>query len=289
LAFNPDGTELVTAGGYLRKPGRVRVWHVPTGDDLGNLLDPSVEVEGVAWRPGSDLVACACTDKGVQLYDRLKRRAAGNISHPSYARAVAFSRNGRYLASMCEKAVKVWDLQAGRQAWSVNVPGNSLVAWRIPVGIAFSPNGRTLAAPEGNNLVLLIDVAKGQPSGACSGHGGMVTGAAYSPDGKYLASGSFDKTVKIWDGTSGKLRGTLTGHTDWVFAVAFARDGKTLASAGREGTVILWDVTSRRKLIELSAHKSAVCVAFAPNGKTLASSGTDGQVKLWDVSRVVGH
>jgi WD40 repeat protein len=291
VAFTADGSTLVTGDGHLRQPGQVKLWQSATGFSLGTLLDPKAEVEGAAFSPDGNLVACASTDQGLQLYDRVNRRIKAAARHPSYVRAVAFSPDGKRLASSCEQTLKVWDLTTLLPSWSVNLPKNDLRAWRIGVRLAFSPDSKTLAAGDGGNNVHLYDAATGKQTGTCSGHTGIVLCTAFSPDGKYLVSGSFDKTVKVWDSGTRLVRSTLTGHTDWVFCVAVASDGKTLASAGREGSVILWDMPNGRKLTTLAAHprKEAVCVAFSPDGKTLATSGADGTVKLWDVSRVVGR
>jgi WD40 repeat protein len=68
-------------------------------------------------------------------------------------------------------------------------------------GVAFSPDGKLLAAAYSDGNARLWDLASRQivgvplPAGAGPGSG---SGVAFSPDGKLLATADTDGTVRLW-------------------------------------------------------------------------------------------
>ncbi|HKB36398.1 MAG TPA: WD40 repeat domain-containing protein, partial [Gemmataceae bacterium] len=270
VAFSPDGQTLATVTGYLGQPGELRFWRTSNGSALSPVASPGSDLFGVAFRPDGSLVAVASGNKGLRIFDRQARPWA-NFDHPSYVRAVAFSPDGRRVASSCERRLIVRDVTSGRELWSAPLHGTGLLAWRIATQLAFSPNGAQVACGDGGRGVTLYDAATGQGRKSYQGHNDTVTCTTFSPNGRYLATGSFDRTIKIWDLSGGAMK-SLQGHNDWVLSVAFSRDNRVLASACRDGTVMLWDVSSGRQLKSLSAHtpREAYCVVFSPRERLLA-------------------
>jgi WD40 repeat protein len=164
-------------------------------------------------------------------------------------------------------------------------------------GVAFAPDGHTLATASADRTVRLWDLSDWdrprQLSQPLTGHTNTVYGVAFAPDGRTLATASADRTVRLWDlGNRDRPRALgqpLTGHTGPVFGVAFAPDGRTLVSASADRTVRLWDLGNRdrpRALGQpLTGHTNWVFgVAFAPDGRTLATISLDQTVRLWDLS-----
>src|SRR5262249_42088792 len=67
-------------------------------------------------------------------------------------------------------------------------------------GVAFSPDGATLASASYDQTVVLWDVKTRKPRAEpLRGHTGVVRSVAFSPDGGTLASASYDETVILWD------------------------------------------------------------------------------------------
>ncbi|MBR8835916.1 MAG: AAA-like domain-containing protein [Stigonema ocellatum SAG 48.90 = DSM 106950] len=72
--------------------------------------------------------------------------------------------------------------------------GHSSYVW----GVAFSPDGKTIATASSDNTVKLWNLS-GQPLQTLKGHSSRVNSVAFSPDGKTIATASGDNTVKLWN------------------------------------------------------------------------------------------
>jgi WD40 repeat protein len=149
--------------------------------------------------------------------------------------------------------------------------------------LAYSADGRRLAAGDDSGLVRVWDPADGRPLTTFRTQAIAWT-VAQSPDGQLLAAGGGpDNSVYVWDVTAGRELHRLTGHRRFVRAVAFAPDNRTLATAGFDRDVRTWDARTGRLRWRGEGHTDDVNVLrFSPDGRTLASAGEDGTVRLWD-------
>ena len=101
-------------------------------------------------------------------------------------------------------------------------------------GVAFAPDGQTLASGDSNGTIRLWSVKTGAQLAHHTGDGQPALGLVHSPDGEMLADGS-GSGVRLWDAHTASSLGTLSeprGLT-FVYGVAFSRDGKTLAAVSR--------------------------------------------------------
>jgi WD40 repeat protein len=163
------------------------------------------------------------------------------------------------------------------------------------VGVAFSPDGNTVATPCLGGDVLLWDVARHEVRAKfTSGHRGR-TSVAFSPDSKIIASTGAEGVVKLWDAETGKER-TAWKHleikevkverevTGGGSQLAFSPDGKSLAVAC-ENLVRILDVSTGKEQATLEGHTDRInTLAYALGGKVLVTGSTDRTVKVWDLT-----
>jgi signal transduction histidine kinase len=108
--FSPDSHSLAlaTAQGYLFFD--TRTWSLSRRNPL---VDVRVDAGGVAFSPGSDLVAMLASDRVLQLCDARSGTELARLGAPDkrILKRVVFSPDGRYLAAGTEANVQLWNLE----------------------------------------------------------------------------------------------------------------------------------------------------------------------------------
>jgi WD40 repeat protein len=123
-------------------------------------------------------------------------------------------------------------------------------------GIAFSPDGRFVAASESYYAVpriSLFDVRTGRLARLISPPDrvrGSVQCVAFSPDGTELAWGESEGEVALWDLAHDRLVFREKLHGKSVNDLAFSPGGQTMASGGEDGAVHLRRVEDRREVVQ---------------------------------------
>jgi WD40 repeat protein len=201
--------------------------------------------------------------------------------------SLAFHPNGTMLALGSYQEIELLNSTERKPINKIAGAANQVRA------IAFSPDGKLLAAAGGNpsqfGEIKIYNVSDGKELATMRGHRDNIFALAFSPDGKTIATCSYDKMVKLWDVASGKEIKNLKDHTDAVFAVAFSPDGKRLASAAADRTVKIWDAATGERLYTLSDALDAVnTIAFHPSGKYLAGAGADRILHIWELGNKDG-
>jgi WD40 repeat protein len=285
LGFSPDGRLLASTDGQT-----IMLWTMPTETVAGEIaFDRRYLMSQLSFSPDGKLLAASNVPTGsvpseVFLWDVASRRLIGPKLR---AHIFAFSPDGRALATDGEdgKSIVLRDLRTGRphspalQGHTANVRS-----------IAYSADGRMLAAGGADNSVLIWDLADRNPIGtALTGSRAPVNAVAFNPDGTILASGSGDGNVILWHVEKLEAIGSpMSVGPNPVFSVAFAPDGRTLVS-NSDNRVVIWDVIQDVPLGRAIGLKGqgASGLAFSPDGRTLAAIDNYSEVVLSDAA--TGH
>ncbi|QFZ18889.1 nSTAND1 domain-containing NTPase [Saccharothrix syringae] len=146
---------------------------------------------------------------------------------------------------------------------------------RTQYELAFSPDGRLLAAGDSEGRVTLWAVPGGEQVGVIE-TGAPVEGLVFSADGSTLVARD-----ALWDVRTRAAAGRLI-RPEGAHHVVAAHD-RTVATVALDGVVELWDLPSRSRVAVLrTGSKGTSGVAFAPDGRSLAVADKNGSITLWD-------
>ena len=159
--------------------------------------------------------------------------------------------------------------------------------------VAFSPDGRFLAAGGDDMVVIVVDTATWEEIYALSGHTGSILCLDFSPDSRFLASGSgTDKVIpqnagenktRIWDMEDGSEILTLEGHRDGVLGVEWSHSGDRIATVSDDRTVRIWSFPAGEIVQNLTGHTSgALDVDWSPDDSKIITGSRDYKSKVWD-------
>ena len=229
------------------------------------------------------------------------------------ATGLRFSPDGRLLATttLNSSQVKLWDTSTGRELRTLAAGSVAGAQGELSgvSAVAFSRDGRLIAAGGRDNAVTVWEVATGRELRQLTTPPDAIYAAAgvfflvFGPEGGSLVS--FGDAVRVWNLATGKAEATtawdtLAGGQNFVGGYALTPDGRRLAmivggTGGSERrSAHLLDLATGRAtpgtpLPEDLARSSSPVLSFAPDGRLLAAAveygaGGDGRLKVWDVS-----
>ena len=232
----------------------------------------------VAWSPDGELIASA-EGEVIRLWEAQSGREIRALAgHRSEVRSVAFSPDGKNLATGSDdKIVQLWQVGSGKNIRAFSGHQNTILS------VAFSSDGKTLASGSSDNSVRLWQINSGREIRSLE-HQQAVSSIAFSPNGKILASASYDKSIRIWQVANGRQLKVITGHESRVLSISFSLSGEIIASGSSDNSVRVWQIADAREISTFKKHKSWVLsVSFSPDDKTIASASFDSSIRLWQV------
>ncbi|EAW17038.1 WD domain protein [Aspergillus fischeri NRRL 181] len=218
--------------------------------------------------------------------ERIRLQGSLVMSEP-----IAFSTNGRLVASGHSTAINVWDTSTGAQRQRLIKPGSEKnIETDTIKHIAFSPDpdSKILASASWWKTVTLWNTSTWTVQRILDVSAAYVHHVAFSPDSKLLATASIDGRIRLWEVVTGSERPSLQTRPSCVsYCVEFSPDGRFIAAGGNHEKVMVWDAKTGALKQELDGHRlggNVSCLAFSRDSKSLAFGNSDGMLKVFQTS-----
>ena len=236
VAFSPDGTVLATG----------RAWAVSLWDyEMERLLVVKANEGGydgpkIAFTAdGRTMIVVGI---GIGLFDY---QTGERLQRSSFGRKSVFATNSLALTpdrkSMAtghngqKRCVRLWDVESRSFQGEITGP-TAIVA-----ALAFSPDGRHLAATAGMTLWVWEVVSK-RVVVKHSIDRLFFKDVAFTPDGRFLVFARNDATVSLWDTASWTEAAAYDFGIGPMVSVACAPDGMRAAAGSAKGKIVVFDI-----------------------------------------------
>jgi WD40 repeat protein len=248
----------------------------------------------VSYSPDGRTLATAGDDGAIELWrsaaDGVPTRLGTTLGASGGVNALAFSRDGRYLAAgTFGKAAPVWSTSDWLQVASLPHPASV-------TGVAFSNGDRRLLTTDAAGTAMIWQF----PAPSTYTFGSALTGVSYSETKPRLAvtlrSGSTDRwnIVDEWRPAPqgawyAAPLSTASPRAYWLKAAATTVTATTTTATGTGTTaggvpLVVNPHAGDRALRRTQAQTKVLDSALSPNGEFFAAAGADRRVWLWDVT-----
>ncbi|MBW3539214.1 MAG: protein kinase [Planctomycetes bacterium] len=296
LKFSPDGLRLAAAS---RGSQTVAVFDLSSGQ-AEVLLEHGSGVRKTDWRSDGALLASACADSSVYVWDLSgdppSEPRAVLSGHQGVVDQVAFSRGGDLLVSTgWDGLLCLWDPLIPRPLVTVR-------GVKVNGALQFGPHDRRLFGWKAGTKIGFWELAAGRECRRLHGDPRLrLWSVATAPNGRVLAMARTDG-VAFWNMASGLPLGSLTiGSTR---SCLFSPDGRSLVTWGVRGLerrTLTWQESEGDSLtvqvgfpepLGLPASRAPEWAAMSADGRFVAAADRGrSRVSLFDLHerRVVWH
>jgi WD40 repeat protein/serine/threonine protein kinase len=289
LAFSRDGKYIVSGDNI----GLIKIWETATASELRTLVGHEGGVTSLAFSLDEKRIISSSWDGTTKLWDISNDHKANRLKvhqgSPYSSISIAFSPNGKRIASNMDGMVKVFDVNSCTELMVLHKPTKG----RQPGSISFSSDGRLIGSSLPEGIIKVWDAETNAEVMTLQATGQRVWDLAFSPDNKRIVTVSViretfyaqEGTIKIWNILKGKEIMSLPLGELVPLSVAFSPDGKQIVSGGQGGTIKVWDVSSGTEVMTINGHHGHVYyVTFSPDGKLIAEANHQGIASIWDAN-----
>ncbi len=281
-----DFSHLAIRQAYLKRVNlqRVNLAHAQLSQSV--FTESFSPVLSVAFSQDGTLLAAGDVSHEIHVWQVGTQQPLLTLKAEGWVWSVAFSPDGRFLASSGSHSVCLWDVQTGRCVRSLQGYASRIFA------IAFSPDGTQLISGSEDHLIRIWAVETGQLLHCLRGHTDEVRAIAVHPSGNWLASTGCDRTIRLWNLRTGTEFTCTPPQAATLHALAFTPTGTQLVCSS-DRAIQVWTVaidppadSAALTLHQtLQGHTAPIrAIAVCPQGDWFASGSDDYTIRLWSLA-----
>ncbi|MBZ0252703.1 MAG: WD40 repeat domain-containing protein, partial [Candidatus Methylomirabilis sp.] len=231
VRFGARATVLYTGGA----DGKIFKWDLSTGQGAEIVqLDAGVGAMAVT-RDERNLAYASEVSNAIYVQDVVWGQTVRCLGHRGVVTDLAFSANGRYLASASEDgAAKYWDATGGDALGTMGDGATPVTA------VALHPSAPALASGDQEGRLVLWNLDNQRRMAASTFFHAAVTDIAFAPDGKSILAAGADGRIALFGFPDLRLAGVYSEHAGPVLSLAIASKGDVFASTSSDRRVKVW-------------------------------------------------
>jgi WD40 repeat protein len=163
VEISSDG-KMIASGGDL---GNIKLWDLKTGKEIYTLVHSNVvwnTIWSFAFSPDNMILVSGDLDGNTTFWDTHTGKALHNLVDPdgNSTNSIAFSPDAQILAIGTDYRITLWDVNSYQRIRTLEFDLRGGEGYSGIRGVLFSPDGKMIAAANGDNLAMVWEVASGK-------------------------------------------------------------------------------------------------------------------------------